>query len=151
MTSEISKILNHAADYICPSCGTFNCNDGRCERCGSLQYGSPLYRRRAHSEWLASLSREERRAYDAKCEAEADANRRDAMVRQQIAERDDKNALQLKRLLLVYGVYVLSGMAILFWFFDSNFFSITIMAVTYIAVGWRVLPQVKSAYDRGEL
>jgi hypothetical protein len=43
MPSEIYKILNNAVDYTCLACGTYNCNRGICDRCRSIQYGSPEY------------------------------------------------------------------------------------------------------------
>jgi hypothetical protein len=66
MPSEIYKILNDAVDYTCLACGTYNCNSGICDRCRSIQYGSPEYVRSGlarRDRLLATLSPQQYAAY----------------------------------------------------------------------------------------
>jgi predicted nucleic acid-binding Zn-ribbon protein len=55
--------LESDVEYMCLRCGTYNCNSGKCLRCGSLQFGSPEYKRHAEREEerkrIAKLSPEE--------------------------------------------------------------------------------------------
>jgi hypothetical protein len=66
MPSEIYKILNNAVDYTCLACGTYNCNSGICDRCRSIQYGSPEYEASGlgkRDRMLATLSPQQYAAY----------------------------------------------------------------------------------------
>lgn len=102
MPTETYKILNNAADYICLACGTHNCNSGVCDRCQSIQYGSPAYASSSHAQperlmatlgpqrYAAYIADEQRRRTEATRERERAARteaRRQARDQQAEAER----------------------------------------------------------------
>lgn len=88
MPSEIYKILTNSADYRCLACGTYNCNDGVCERCRSIQYGSPAYARSglaARDRLLATLTPEQYAEYIAKEQRES----RDKELKRRLEQEEE--------------------------------------------------------------
>jgi hypothetical protein len=104
MHDNVYKILTNSADYMCLSCGTYNCNSGICDRCGSIQFGSPAYARRVqidkqheeeqrlikeHGGYTAYLEKQER---DRKFAEQRTAGLLRQRERHEQAERDRETA-----------------------------------------------------------